>query len=192
VIRLSASKPALSTGILLAGFAVAVGMRVTVGGPGVAQSVPAGLVFAAILTTLGAAAGTTLVITRRASAIGLLGGLALCVPALIAWAVRGTHTVSAHGFAGWAVVVTVVAVAEEYFLRGALFDASQAWLGEAAAVIITAAAFAALHIPLYGWHVVPLDLAVGLWLGSLRLISRTWTAPAVAHTIADLFAWWLR
>jgi hypothetical protein len=40
--------------------------------------------------------------------------------------------------------------------------------------------------------VLPLDLAVGVCLGALRLYAGSATAPAVAHTLADLAGWWLR
>ena len=62
--------------------------------------------------------------------------------------------------------------------------------GPHAAVVVAAIAFAGLHVPLYGWHVVPLDLAVGLLLGATRLLAGTWTAPAAAHIGADLAGWW--
>ena len=52
-------------------------------------------------------------------------------------------------------------------------------------------AFALLHVPLYGWHVVPLDLAVGLVFAGLRLATGSAAAPAVAHSVADLATWWL-
>ena len=59
------------------------------------------------------------------------------------------------------------------------------------AVLVTSVVFALMHVPLYGWHVVPLDLGVGLWLAGLRLATGGIAAPAVAHTIADLATWWL-
>jgi membrane protease YdiL (CAAX protease family) len=92
----------------------------------------------------------------------------------------------------WAAVVTLVAVAEELLLRGALYEALLRWRGQYTAIAVTAIAFAALHIPLYGWAVVPLDLAVGLFLGVLRTVAGSVTAPAVTHTLADLAGWWLR
>ncbi len=64
--------------------------------------------------------------------------------------------------------------------------------GELLALPVTTAAFALLHVPLYGWAALPLDLAVGLLLGGLRMVSGGWGAPAVAHTLADLAGWWLR
>jgi membrane protease YdiL (CAAX protease family) len=60
------------------------------------------------------------------------------------------------------------------------------------AAAIAAVAFAALHVPLSGWVAVPLDLAVGVWLGGLRLRSGGAGAPALTHTLADVASWWLR
>jgi len=48
-----------------------------------------------------------------------------------------------------------------------------------------------MHVPLYGWHVVPLDLGVGIFLGGLRLAGGGWAGPAIAHAVADLATWWL-
>jgi hypothetical protein len=56
---------------------------------------------------------------------------------------------------------------------------------------VSAIAFAGLHVPLYGWHVVPLDLAVGMLLATLRILTGNWCAPAVAHVLADAAGWWL-
>lgn len=178
---------------LLAGFALAVWLRVLVGGFGVAQSPVAGLVFAACLIGMAYAYGTRPVVSRRAVLAGVLGGLGLCVPAVVVRIWHGSAgPETLQGYAGWVVVVVIVAVAEEYFLRGALFDAVNKWQGEIGAVVAPAVAFAVLHVPLYGWHVLPLDFAVGLALGALRLVAGTWTAPAIAHSLADLLAWWLR
>ena len=51
---------------VLVGFAVAVGLRVVVGGAGVAQSYPAALVFAACLLVLAGASGTRVPLSRKA------------------------------------------------------------------------------------------------------------------------------
>lgn len=180
------------TCLLLLGFAAALALRVLLGGPSVATSAGAGIAFAFCLTALGLAARTRFRVSRRAIIVGLLGGAALCIPSLIARLTGAAPHTPAGSFFAWALVVSAVAVAEEYFLRGALFDAAHDWLGDIPAVIIAAVAFAALHIPLYGWHVVPLDLAVGLWLGGLRLSANSPAASAIAHTLADLAGWWLR
>jgi len=97
----------------------------------------------------------------------------------------------ASPFAPWALVTILVAVAEEAVLRGLLFDRLRRSGGTVVALALTTVAFALLHVPLYGWHVVPLDLAVGLALGGLRIATRGIAAPAVAHAIADLATWWL-
>lgn len=89
-------------------------------------------------------------------------------------------------------VVTVVATAEEMFLRGTLYDAVSELAGGTWAIGVGAVAFALLHVPLYGWHVLPLDLAVGVVLGMLRVSTGTVAAPAVAHIIADYAGWFLR
>jgi len=47
-------------------------------------------------------------------------------------------------------------------------------------------------VPLYGWHVLPLDLAVGVVLGGLRQATGTAAAPAITHVLADVAGWFLR
>jgi membrane protease YdiL (CAAX protease family) len=175
--------------VLIAAFAAAVAIRIAVAGPDGAGSVRAGLVFAAILTCLAVVAHAGVAVSMRALLIGVLGVGALVLPVLV------THGVGGHldstGYATWAPATVAVASAEEAFLRGALYDAVARARGVDAAVIVGAVAFAALHVPLYGWHAVPLDLAVGLALGALRVLTGTWIAPAVAHAGADLVGWWL-
>ena len=184
--------PALRTGMLLSAFAVAVALRVAVGGVGVAQSARAGWAFAGCLLLLSFAAGTRLGVTRRALPIGLMGAAVICAPVLVRQLLSGRPLHSAAGLSSWAVVVVVVATAEELFLRGALYDAVNDLAGTPAAVAVGAVCFAALHVPLYGWHVLPLDLAVGVVLGGLRQLSGTPAAPAVAHVSADIAGWFLR
>ena len=177
-------------GLLLVGFAVAVGVRLVVAGPGPARSPLGGLVFAGLLLAMAAAARTRVPVSRSAVAIGLAGAVLLCAPVVLLLLGLPLHGVS--GFASWAGVVALVAAAEEVFLRGTLYDAFRDAIGENAAIVTSAVAFAALHVPLYGWHVVPLDFVVGLVLGELRRASGTPAAPAVAHVGADFGAWFLR
>ncbi len=178
--------------VLLAAFAVCVALRVAVGGVGVSQSPSAGLVFAGCLMLLARAAGTRTVVSGRALLTGLGGGVLICAPVAVGqvMALRPLHEID--GFWRWALVVSVVAAAEEAFLRGALYDAISDLAGAGPAIGVGALAFALLHVPLYGWHVVPLDLAVGLVLGGLRASTGTWTATALAHVSADLVGWFLR
>ena len=182
----------IRVGLLLVAFAVAVGLRVALGQPDVAPDVPAALVFAAALLVVAAAAGTRVAVTGRAVLIGL-GGLALvCAPVALEHALTAKPLYGTQGFAGWAAAVVVVATAEEVFLRGALYDATDQVWGAPVAIGLGAACFALLHVPLYGWHVLPLDLAVGIVLGGLRQGAGTPLAPAITHVGADLVGWFLR
>ena len=178
--------------VLLLGFAVALGLRVLVGGPEVAQSLGAGLVFAAALLALSLAARTRVPMTRRALLIGLAGAAVVCAPVGLEHLLTTRPVHGVQGFVPWALAVTVVASAEELFLRGTLYDAVVSLAGAPAAVVVGAVAFALLHVPLYGWHVLPLDLAVGLVLGGLRQSAGTPAAPMVTHVGADLVGWFLR
>jgi hypothetical protein len=195
-----ARRPGASPGqavALLIGFGAAVALRSAVGGAGVARSAPAGLVFAACLLALAAAGAVP--VRRPASAarhlggaagIGLGGAVVLCVPAVLHRLGGAELPVGREGLASWALVVLVVAGSEEVFLRGTLFRLLEP-RGPVVAVLVPAVAFAALHVPLYGWGAAPLDLAVGVWLGALRVVGGSWIAPAVAHVLADVAAWWL-
>ncbi len=178
--------------VLLTAFSVSVGLRSAVGGAGVAQSSVAGLVFAGCLLLMSGAAGTRVTVSGRALLAGLAGGALVSAPVALSQALSFRPLHDAAGLWTWALVVTVVATAEELFLRGALYDAAQAWAGSVAAELLGAAAFALLHVPLYGWHVLPLDLAVGIVLGGLRAYTGTVTAPAITHVVADVAGWFLR
>jgi membrane protease YdiL (CAAX protease family) len=181
----------LQVAALLIGFAAAVLARSAIGGRGVAGSVLAGLVFACCLVVLAGTGDAPLGLNGRSVALGIGAAALLCVPSLLGHALHpGVRPGGSYGH--WALVVTVVAAAEEAFLRGALWSAVRAWRGETAALLVTALAFTALHLPLYGWGSAPLDLAVGLLLGVLREQTGGWAAPAVTHVGADLAAWWLR
>jgi membrane protease YdiL (CAAX protease family) len=132
----------------------------------------------------------------RSIAAGVIVGLALVAVAVIGPAMGGVVTVPGVGrpaapFVPWALITLLVASAEEGVLRGALFDRIERVGGLVAAIFVTTLAFALMHVPLYGWHVVPLDLAVGLVLIGLRISTRGLAAPIAAHAVADLATWWL-
>ncbi|HEU5034381.1 MAG TPA: CPBP family glutamic-type intramembrane protease [Mycobacteriales bacterium] len=190
VVAVEPARPAALAGptTLTLGFAGAVLLRAALAGVDGAASLRAGLAFAAVLVVLTIAARTDRPrLNGRVLALGLAGVAVLVLPATMSNGVGDLRP----GFFGWAAATAVVATAEEAFLRGALFAALSRWRGADVAVVGSAVAFAALHVPLYGWHVLPLDLAVGLLLGALRLAAGTWAAPAVAHVGADLVGWWL-
>jgi membrane protease YdiL (CAAX protease family) len=179
----------------LVGLAAAVALRVQLAGPAGARSEVAAIWFAvalglvALLTQQSAVPATRL---TRGVLAGLAGAAVLCVPAAIRHVALGGIVAPNDGYARWAVFVVIVAVAEEALLRGSLFRAIEQRAGGAAAIAITSVAFGLLHAPVYGWGVVPLDIAVGVWLGTLRAVTGTVAAPAVAHAVADLAGWWLR
>ena len=132
----------------------------------------------------------------RALAIGALAGLGLVAITTVGSTLAGVTLPPGAGrpaapFAPWVVATLLVATGEEAFLRGRLFDVTRRAGGTFVAVVVTSVAFALLHVPLYGWHVVPLDLAVGLGFAGLRLVTRGIAAPAAAHAVADLATWWL-
>jgi membrane protease YdiL (CAAX protease family) len=132
----------------------------------------------------------------RLLAVGGVVGLGLAVVTMVAPSLAGVVAVPGLGrpaapFVPWALVILLVAGAEEALLRGALFDRLLRWGGAPVAIAVTTVAFALMHVPLYGWHVLPLDLAVGLVFGGLRLATRGVAAPAAAHAVADLATWWL-
>jgi membrane protease YdiL (CAAX protease family) len=181
----------LGTAALLAGFTASILVRVAIGGRAIAGSESAGLAFAGCLAALSLVGGATLALSRRAVALGLLAAAVLCLPSLVGHAVHpGIRP--GGSYLHWAVLVTVVAVAEEAFLRGTLWAAVRDLWGETPALLVTSVAFAALHLPLYGWGSAPLDFAVGLVLGVLREQTGGFAAPAVTHVAADLAAWFLR
>lgn len=131
-----------------------------------------------------------------ALAAGAAFGLALVGLALAGPALTGTAPVPGLGrpaaaFMPWAAVTVLVASAEEVLLRGVLLHRASRAAGIVPAVILTSAVFALMHVPLYGWHVVPLDVGVGVALAGLRLTTGSLVAPSAAHAVADLATWWL-
>jgi len=86
-----------------------------------------------------------------------------------------------------AALSVLAAVAEEALFRGAIFRLLQR-RGTWAAVIGSAALFALIHVPAYGWPVFPVDLGAGLLFSWQRLASGRWSVPAATHAAANLLA----
>ena len=180
---------------LIAGVTGACALRVALGGTTAADSYPAAVIFAGALIALSIGAGWRIsndARWRRSIRIGLAGAAVL----VAAWITATPHLPLAAGqhlgaLLVWTPVVALVAVAEEIALRGALFGALLEAGGAPLAVALTSIAFGVMHVPLYGWGALPLDIAVGVLLGGLRLLSGGVTAPAVAHVLADLAGGWL-
>lgn len=80
---------------------------------------------------------------------------------------------------------TLAAVAEEAFFRHFVYDALLPG-GAALAVVGSALLFAVVHVTVYGWWVLPIDVAAGLVLSWQRWASGSWKVPAVTHVLANL------
>lgn len=128
----------------------------------------------------------------RQLGLGLAAAGVLCLGPLTRHLADPGGALDLAAFPVWAAVVTTVALSEEAFLRGALWQAAAAWRGDLVALLLTTVAFALLHVPFYGWGIIPLDLAVGLLFGGLRMVGGGIAAPAAAHLVADIAGWWLR
>jgi membrane protease YdiL (CAAX protease family) len=192
------ARPAL----ILAGLAAVVGLRSEATVRGVAGAVEIGLVFGLGLLVVAFVGGWRPTLGRRSSVavevsvpstvvVGAAGGAVLVALAIATRSAQMPWLAPASAFVPWVVVTILVASAEEVILRGILFDELDRTIGTLGAVLVTSVVFALMHVPLYGWHVVPLDLGVGLWLAGLRLATGRIAAPAIAHAIADLATWWL-
>jgi membrane protease YdiL (CAAX protease family) len=177
----------------VAGVVIALALRVAIGGPDTAASMPAGVVFAVALLALTVGAGWRFGRPSLAAAgIGVAGGAVLVAAWLTARSGGAVDLAPVNSaIAVWTPVVALIAVAEEVVLRGVLFNAIRAWGGDWWALAATTVLFAAIHVPLYGFGALPLDLAVGLLLGGLRIVSGGVLAPAIAHVLADLAGGWL-
>ena len=80
---------------------------------------------------------------------------------------------------------TVAAVAEEAFFRRLVYG----WLartGPAFAVAASAALFAVVHVPGYGWSALPVDVAAGLVFGWQRWATGGWAASCLTHVAANV------
>jgi membrane protease YdiL (CAAX protease family) len=81
----------------------------------------------------------------------------------------------------------VAAVGEELVFRHGVYGILERF-GPVAAVIGAAAMFGVVHAPMYGWTIVPLDVAAGLVFGWQRWATGSWTSPAAAHAVANVLA----
>jgi hypothetical protein len=110
--------------------------------------------------------------------------LAIGLTAIAVALVAGGRPV-ASPVAAWSLPLALLAaVAEEALFRRAAYSALERH-GAAMAVGVTAVVFALIHVPLYGWAVLPVDLGAGLLLSWQRWASGTWTVPAATHAAAN-------
>jgi membrane protease YdiL (CAAX protease family) len=182
-------RAALLSALLLA---AAVG-RAAINGGSLMAGFVAGAAFGVALLGLALAAGWRPGRPNvRGAAIGLAGGVVLvAIPLIVRGAAPVPLGMRPEPMAAWFAVTMLVVIAEEAVLRGVLFDQLVGLGGPIMAVLATSLLFAAIHVPLYGWAVIPIDVAAGVWLAGLRMASGGILAPAIAHLLADLATWWL-
>ncbi len=87
--------------------------------------------------------------------------------------------------ARFVVLNTLAAVAEEAFFRRLAYSALAPG-GAALQVVGSASLFALVHVTVYGWWVLPIDLAAGLLLSWQRWATGGWAVPAATHVVANL------
>lgn len=215
-VRSPACTPAvLRAGALLAGLAAAVAARrASDPWPG-ATSLTAAAVFVLLVAVVvaldvwavprgavagGRADGVASGGARRVAVhlgVGLFAALALCAGPWLEHVRDPGGALPLAEFGPWALAVTAVAVAQEAIIRGRIWDAVAAASrrtgtpAQVVALLVTTGVFAVVHVPFYGLAVLGVDVAAGLVLGGLRLLTGGLLAPVTAHVAADLAGWWM-
>jgi membrane protease YdiL (CAAX protease family) len=82
-------------------------------------------------------------------------------------------------------LVVVAAFAEEIFFRRFVYGALARY-GVGVAIAVSSIAFALVHVTLWGWRAVPVDLAAGALFGWQRWTTASWTAAGVTHAAANV------
>lgn len=140
----------------------------------------------AIVVAVGSAAAVMPHGAEARTQNGLRGWASVVLLGVVAFAaVRAAiHTPLFQFSHAAAIAGTVAAVSEELFFRRFLYGWLSRW-GVPVALVGSAVAFAAVHVPLYGLSALPIDFAAGLLLGWQRWATGGWTAPAVTHVVAN-------
>ncbi len=104
---------------------------------------------------------------------------------LAAQSLLATQPVRANHLA----VVAGVAAAfgEEALFRRFLYGSLERW-GVPFAVAGSAVAFGLVHVPMYGWRSLPVDVGAGFVFGWQRWATGGWTSSAVTHSFANVIA----
>jgi membrane protease YdiL (CAAX protease family) len=180
---------------LVVGLAAAVALRAAGQARFPGEGLAVGAAFGTGLAILAIATWTGERSNARAAAAGAAAGVLVGVGLIVLAAVSRPDLMPAlrpaAPFAAWVAVTVLVASSEEAVFRGALFATVDRLAGPFAALLLTTVLFAAMHVPFYGVSALPLDLAVGLVLGGLRLATGGLAAPLAAHLTADIATWWL-
>ncbi|MGH2590720.1 MAG: lysostaphin resistance A-like protein [Actinomycetota bacterium] len=180
--RLSAASPAQIAPIviLVAGIAVLVVRPFIVAGPE-----PRTVLFALSYVAIWAAALAPPIRAEQGTlSVAFTFAIGLAAVAL-ASALAGT-AVPMPSSAWAAPLAFLAAVAEEALFRRTAY-AQLARFGVVAAILGSAALFAAVHAPAYGVAALPVDLGAGLLFGWQRWASGSWIVPAGTHAAANLW-----
>ncbi|MEP7056019.1 MAG: CPBP family intramembrane glutamic endopeptidase [Actinomycetota bacterium] len=141
---------------------------------------------AALFTALGVAGAVWPVpSSRRAAARVCLSTLAIGIAAFAIGRLIGGGHRPVLPTATMLLLNSLAAVSEELFFRRLV----QGLLTRRGVVISAAGSavlFAAVHVPIYGLWVLPVDLGAGALLSWQRAATGTWTVPAVTHLVANL------
>jgi len=119
---------------------------------------------------------------RTSAVVALVG-----VGAFTAGRVLAGGRAPAPALATYVVLNTLAAVAEEAFFRRLLYGLLEPH-GQALAAGGAAAAFAVVHLTVWGAWALPLDLAAGLVLSWQRATTGRWSVPAFTHAAANVLA----
>lgn len=146
----------------------------------------------AFFVALGAAGlAWPLVRGREPGPSGVAASVAVLAVGVVAFALGRAVVELPVRPSGLAVAVALnalAAVAEEAFFRRYLYGLLVGAYGTAVAVVATAGAFALVHVTVWGWWVLPLDLAAGLVLSWQRAATGRWSVPAATHVVANTLA----
>jgi membrane protease YdiL (CAAX protease family) len=84
------------------------------------------------------------------------------------------------------VLMVLASLAEEALFRRLIYGALLERGGPVLAVAGSTLLFAAVHVSIYGYWVLPLDLAAGAVLGWQRWATGSWLVPGITHIVANL------
>ncbi|MGH9185923.1 MAG: lysostaphin resistance A-like protein [Acidimicrobiales bacterium] len=127
------------------------------------------------------------VVERPAGAVRLTQTAALGAALFLAGRVVAGGAQPAASSPRVVALLILAAVAEEAFFRRLVYGVL-ARHGAATALVGSAWLFAIVHVTVYGWWALPIDLAAGLVLSWQRWASGTWTVPAFTHAVANMAA----
>ena len=116
------------------------------------------------------------------------GVIAARLPGLLGLRPHGAGRIVVRVAPATVAATVVAAVAEEVFFRRLVYGWLASSWGAVVAICGSAVAFAAIHVPVYGFAVLPIDTAAGLLLGWQRWMTGGWSASGLTHVAANLIA----